>query len=535
MDGSLKALVVVIVVVAGVFFAGRSAMTELVPGRRFDRWAIMAVLLVPINFLVANFWLATAAAVAVALGVGYGERRKAILFIILAFMMADGALTIPGLAGMNKLADMSALIAAIYLFVLPATFERRDRMVGAPFRAADLMLLGFFLLTSALAFRETTFTNGLRVIIQSTAILAPIYIAFSRIAKSTDELLAATCAVASVMIALGAVAIFEYALQWHFYSIPRGRWGIGTEFDFGIRAGSLRSFATTGTPIAFGVMLAAALPLTLGLRKLVRRKSIMNLGVAALAIGLLATLSRTSWIAGVIGVAAYYAVGPKAFGRLVQFGFVGALGGLVLLATPYGDSLWEILPWIGGGSTDTFDYRTRLFEISTGVIAQNPWFGIADPASHPDMQVLVQGQGIVDLVNSYLAIALNYGLVGLGLFAVGNIMVVNSAMRAAKAVRSTNPTVSAICQAFVGAHVALLFGIAGTSWSVGMLGEFTWLTIGLTAASARLAFAVAEKEAEVEATPADDAPSSTDAADVRPTASDTPGRPVPKHLRQYVS
>jgi O-antigen ligase len=33
------------------------------------------------------------------------------------------------------------------------------------------------------------------------------------------------------------------------------------------------------------------------------------------------------------------------------------------------------------------------------------------------MQEMIQGQGIIDIVNTYLQISLNYGLVGLGLFA----------------------------------------------------------------------------------------------------------------------
>ena len=62
-------------------------------------------------------------------------------------------------------------------------------------------------------------------------------------------------------------------------------------------------------------------------------------------------------------------------------------------------------------------YRQQLFNISIEVIKMNPWLGSFDYMSVPIMQDLIQGEGIIDMVNSYLAIALSYGIVGLTLFA----------------------------------------------------------------------------------------------------------------------
>lgn len=46
----------------------------------------------------------------------------------------------------------------------------------------------------------------------------------------------------------------------------------------------------------------------------------------------------------------------------------------------------------------------------------NPLFGAWDAVYSPAMQELKQGQGIIDIVNTYIAIGLRCGLVGLALF-----------------------------------------------------------------------------------------------------------------------
>lgn len=47
---------------------------------------------------------------------------------------------------------------------------------------------------------------------------------------------------------------------------------------------------------------------------------------------------------------------------------------------------------------------------------QNPFFGAFDSIYSPAMQELKQGNGMIDLVNTYLGIGLGSGLVGLSLF-----------------------------------------------------------------------------------------------------------------------
>jgi O-antigen ligase len=50
------------------------------------------------------------------------------------------------------------------------------------------------------------------------------------------------------------------------------------------------------------------------------------------------------------------------------------------------------------------------------VIKRNPWFGSTNFLETPEMESLGEGKEIVDLVNSYLEIALGRGFIGVALF-----------------------------------------------------------------------------------------------------------------------
>lgn len=75
-----------------------------------------------------------------------------------------------------------------------------------------------------------------------------------------------------------------------------------------------------------------------------------------------------------------------------------------------------MLPYIGTLEKDNITYRERLLDNSLIVIERNLWFGSFDFRKTPEMQSMVQGQGIIDIVNTYLNLALRFGVVGLALF-----------------------------------------------------------------------------------------------------------------------
>ena len=82
-----------------------------------------------------------------------------------------------------------------------------------------------------------------------------------------------------------------------------------------------------------------------------------------------------------------------------------------LMFTDYGETVLSYLPFVGKLDEGSMDYRKLLLDRSMDVIFMNPFFGSNDYLWY--MEDLRQGQGIVDIVNNYVGVALNCGLVGL--------------------------------------------------------------------------------------------------------------------------
>jgi O-antigen ligase len=159
--------------------------------------------------------------------------------------------------------------------------------------------------------------------------------------------------------------------------------------------------------------------------------------------------------------------------------------GLVLITlSPYRDRLFNLIPFIGTTDAVNVDYRIRLFEASLVVIRQRPWFGGGDFYNELASMGMMQGEGIVDLVNSYIGVALSLGLVGLTLFlgtftAAGVILF--------RAWRCTDPSSEAhlLGRSLLSAFVAMLLIISTVS-PILCIPTLYWTMAGLCVSCSRL-------------------------------------------------
>ena len=150
-------------------------------------------------------------------------------------------------------------------------------------------------------------------------------------------------------------------------------------------------------------------------------------------LGLLATYSRGPWAGALLVYLAFMAIGRGAFGRI--FKAAAVVGGVLAMVSvsPLGDRIFNVLPVFGRATNDTtLSYRQQLAARSWQLILEHPFFG--DKFAYSQMEDLRQGEGIIDLVNTYAQIALFYGFVGLFFF-VGFILL--GLVQAYLAVRQT--------------------------------------------------------------------------------------------------
>jgi len=204
--------------------------------------------------------------------------------------------------------------------------------------------------------------------------------------------------------------------------------------------------------------------------------------------------------------------------------------------TPLGPKLINMLPFIGEVESNTIDYRQRLFDVGWAYVMQFPFFGSDDYLYAPEMQGLVQGQGIIDIVNSYLQVALDKGIVGLTLFVAISALAALNGLKAIKQARAINPDYAVYIQGWVAALFGAMLTLATTTNVVAQIAEVHWLLCGLCVGAARTVRIVARDAAHAldGADEDSDPPAPPKGPATKPHAgSDPAAAQLPPHLRQY--
>jgi O-antigen ligase len=221
------------------------------------------------------------------------------------------------------------------------------------------------------------------------------------------------------------------------------------------------------------------------LKELRRRNRTLGAAGGLLAAGLAAPLSRGPWVGAAALLATYLATGRNALRRLTLLAVGGLLALPLLTVLPDGERVINLLPFIGKTEVENIDYRQRQLDNATIVIKRNPWFGSVNYRDTPEMQAMVQGQGIIDIVNSYLAIGLSFGLVGLGLFVGFFALVLFGMRRAYRRIADPDDEMRRLGRALFATLVGILLTIFTVS-SITIIPVVYWSVAGLGVAYAQM-------------------------------------------------
>ncbi|WP_296233530.1 O-antigen ligase family protein [Pseudomonas sp. UBA4617] len=419
MPEHFRALIVILFLASVVFLLARRPATELIPPGDFKRRRNLWFLLTVLAFVSHSFWLYLGAGAVILYLAGRREHNPMALFYMLLFVIPPASLQVPGFGLVNYLVDLNHIRLLTLCVLLPAALALRRQGDTLRFGRTwpDRLLAAGLLLMSALYLRETTLTDTLRqTLYLFIDVLLPYYVAsrgLRQISDFKDTLLAFV--LASFVLALIGVA--EYVRHWLLYSALIDAMGVPWSMSgYLSRGGSLRASVTTGQAIVLGYVMSVAIGLFLFLQGYLRHPWQRLMGVLLLAAGLFAPLSRGPWIGAMVIVVVFIALGRGALRRLVLLAAAGMLALPLLTAVPGGDKVLDLLPFIGNVDRENITYRERLMDNSWIVIQRNPLFGSFDFRNTPEMQSMIQGEGIIDIVNTYINLALRVGLVGLGLF-----------------------------------------------------------------------------------------------------------------------
>lgn len=425
---TIKELIVVLAIAMLVFRLAKAHALRFSTPQDFSRRRNVWLALTTVAFLSSNFWLFILFAAPLLYWAGRKDTNPIALYLLVLHTIPDVPVDIPAVM-VKELFPLDNYRLLSFCVLIPTAWAVRRANVKANLRGMtvmDYLLLAFGALQllhyvppdlPGQVLLHDSATNVLR---RGFLFFVDIYVLYYVVSRTCTnrkiilEAMAAFC-LASAIMAL--VAVFESLRHWLLYTDITVRWGqpLVSGYSY-VRAGFLRGQASAGHAIALGYLLAVALGFWLYVRSQLESRSARIAGVLVFCMGLAATFSRGPWVGAIAIYFVFAALSPRTISRMFKTAAVLALAMGALSLTSAGQGIIHSLPYFGAGATvdPSALYRDRLVERSWEIIQQNPFLG--DPLALLQMQDLRQGEGIIDIVNTYAEIALFYGLVGVVIF-----------------------------------------------------------------------------------------------------------------------
>jgi O-Antigen ligase len=468
----LIALVYILVIAGACFLVMAKPLTARIMApadftRRRNLWIAITVA----TFLAHNFWLAMLAS---AMIVGIGSRREqnpVALYCVLVFALPQFDMQISGFGLVNYLFELNHPRMLALVLLLPAAW----RVAGRPKAPApqllipDLLMATYFGYVFVVNATADSVTGLMRSVVYLLLDQLLLYYVVTRSILDQRRLLDVLASFAMGVGIVGAVGAFETMRNWLVYESLRTPLGVPMA-DMGaylLRAtedgGYLRAYVTMGHAIALGFSSAIAVSWQLALARSYRPKALGVVVILLPVAGLLASVSRGPWLGCAIALVLGLIVGPGAKHRILWLLGLLPVAIAALLILPQGQKFIDLLPFVGSVDPGSVSYRTQLIDRAMIVFWQNPIFGSLQYIYNPVLEEMRQGQGIIDIVNSYVGVALPYGVIGLLLFVAPSAYALVMTTITSQRLARSDPDAEATGRALAVSMLAVLLIIGAVS------------------------------------------------------------------------
>ena len=474
----LKELIVVLVIALAVFKLARPIILLFSTPEDFTRRRRVWFALTAVGFLSPNFWLFALIAIPLLVWAGRKDSNPTALYLFLLHVIPPITIRVP-MIGISFLLDVDFYLLLSFCVMAPAAlrlYRSKDEARRRGLQAMDFFLLAYGLLTAFFfiypeiangTLMSPTFTDGLRrIFVFFFATVVPYFLisrsSFDR--RALLDILASYCLGCAL---LAGVAMFESARHWLLYAEIGDRWGAIVSFTPYLERGtSLRAMASTGHPLTLGYLLAIAFGFWLYLQSHVTSKRRRLAVTIFIWLGLLAAYSRGPWIGAVCIYFVFAALRPQAVSKLFKALGIAVVVAFLISLSPLRDKVVSVLPFLGGTvDSENVLYRHRLFDRAWEIIWESPFLG--DQSALLRMQDLRQGQGIIDLINSYVEVLLGSGFVGLSLFLSFILIAALKVWVSSKEVGKTDPDLGMLGASIVSCILGTLLMIENGSFGTG--------------------------------------------------------------------
>lgn len=486
----LRTLLVLVVLATIVFAFARplACPSAFDPGdysRRRNLWFSVTIA----TFLANNYWLYIVLVGGLLYFAVQKERSRLVLFFALLFAVPPIPNDIGALGIFNFLFTIDYVRLLALMVLLPAYLELRKRSDVDRFgqRLPDKLLAGYLIVQFCLILSVSSFTNAVRVGVfyPFIGVFLPYFVA-SRATRNLQDFRAALMAFVVAALLLSAIGFVEFARHWLLYDPLEKTLDVSWKLSrYLARDSALRAQASAGQPIPLGYVIAVAIGFSMYLRRSVCGGRRWLLGMGLLTVGLLSTLSRGPWVGALAAVLVFIVSSPHPARSIMRFAVAAALIVPLVMAAPVGEQILGYLPWVGSADTKTVDYRAQLLQQSIVVIMQNPYFGAPDYIYASELQDLATGTGFIDIVNTYVAVAMAQGLISLSLFVGVFVATLIGIVGAMKNITNRESETYFLGQGLLAALIGILV-IIGTVSSVSIISVVYWSVAGLGVAYVRM-------------------------------------------------
>jgi hypothetical protein len=461
-----KELVVVLAIALIVFTVARPVARAYMSDADFVRRRNVWLFLTVCAFLSPDFWIYACIAAVTCAWAGKRDSNPAAFFLMAFAIIPPVDFYIP-VVGINTLFSLNQARILSLLVMLPLAvrlFARNEGGIARRLTLIDVLLVAYITLQVVLVTPFESFTNTLRRSFLFGIDTLIVYYAFSRSMTHRRAIVDVMGTFTLACLIYGSIAIFEWLKGWLLYEqVPAG-WGLSVAGAFLMRGEDLRAQASAGHSLTLGYILTIGFGLWLYLRGAVASRKVRFLATTVLCVAIYASHARGPWLTAVVIFFLYLVISPVGRTMFLKSTTLALVAAGLLAATPIGQRIIDTLPFIGTVDQENVIYRRRLAEESWRLVLQNPLFG--DPLVASRMEDLRQGQGIIDLMNAYAAVALFTGLVGLSMFVGFFLLATGRTYACQRRLQGAFPDIAGIGAALVVCMLGSLFfmATAGIDW-----------------------------------------------------------------------
>lgn len=480
MSEYIRALLCILLLATSIFLLSKPTALLISNKKDFDRRCMLWISLTIIIFLSHNVFLYIILGGLLLLLTAANEKNKIALFFFIVFAVPSTPVYIPAFGIVNFLFSIDhtrLLELTIFLPLFLRVIQRKDSIRLFKI-TSDKYLVGYLFWTILILFLSSTITDTLRFVFYVFIDIFVPYYVISRNIKNIKDLHEVIFSFVVSCTILAIIGIFEFFKGWLVYTSLDNTLGISRSITAYLsREGSLRAMASTGQTLVFGYLIVVALGFFLVIQKYIANNIVRSIWLALILAALIAPQSRGPWLGALVLILIFIATGHKVLIRFATFGTVACLTFGLLLATRFGEKIINSLPFIGTSGQFNVTYRQLLIENSLKLVLHNPFFGVPNVLN--ELKGMRQGEGIIDIVNTYVSVALASGLVGLILFVSVFVTVVLGIYQAMSKVKKINDELYLIGRVFFATLIAVLVMIGTVSsisfipivyWSVAALG-----------------------------------------------------------------